>query len=535
MWIPSLWRQFMTSVVAYLSLFVALSESQAALDPNISAQLQKTELAMSHALEETQSTPRDFDQYLMDSNPDILDRIKTVHDQSTRSVTFIIGDPGVGKSSLIRALREKINNVQLIELSQLAEHHSDFPDIAEEKDDLVTCSGQHYAYGKLPAIKDNIPNWLPTIFSRLGVSNLTGTIMIDDLDEIDPDSAKRILNEVVTRVRDKSRDLLHLMIFGRPEAFVGFYDQPRKFDVRIIDKLTCNGVKDYFHTDFVMSAVIDLQRKRVIPGIDVGDLSKKLMDFLRRHQELVITMANRAQSVYLIEALANGSTNVDVVKRSIYNALLKRARETHNRPTQGSIQYEVFLQDIARRYASEVEPVTGYFVVTFDDFIPFKDEAGRSAAVKVSDVLDRSGLARLDSVDFSQLKYRFEPFWLHRYLAEMNTVMDNKDQASEVIQQVQDVLRDLWLPKIALFGFGVTFIVILLGSQHVAEKQKVLFRVLLSLAAAGIGASIPGSLSLHLNIPTGSIEAGGACAVFVICLLINPPELLSKGRSKKKI
>jgi hypothetical protein len=279
--------------------------------------------------------------------------------------------------------------------------------------------------------------------------------------------------------------------------------------------------------------VIDLQRKRVIQGMDASYLSKNLIDFLRRHQELVITMANRAQSVYLIEALANGSTKLDDVKRSVYNALLKRARDTHNRPIQGSIQYEIFLQDIARRYASEVDPVTGYFLVTFDDFVAFKDEAGRSAAVKVSDVLDRSGLARLDPIDFSQRKYRFEPFWLHRYLAEMNTVIEPKNQLSEVMQQILDVLRDLWLPKIALFGFGVTFIVILLGSQHVGEKQKGFFRVVLSLAAAGIGASIPGSLSVHLNVPAGSIEAGGACAVFVICLLVNPPELLSKVRGKK--
>jgi hypothetical protein len=220
-------------------------------------------------------------------------------------------------------------------------------------------------------------------------------------------------------------------------------------------------------------------------------------------------------------------TEVNAVKRFVYNSLLSRARDTHNRPVQGNIQYEVFLQEIAKRYASQVNPATGYFLV-------FRDEGGRSAAVRVSDVLDRSGLARLEPVDFSQRKYRFEPFWLHRYLAEMNTVMNKEDQGSELMHQVQDVLRGISMPNITLFGFGVAFIVVLLRSQHVAEKQKMLFRVLVSLAAAGIAASIPGSLSVHFNIPEGSIEAGGACAVFVICLLVNPPELLSKVRSRKK-
>jgi hypothetical protein len=271
MWIASLWPKFITFVVAYLSIFVGLSGSSAALDPNISAQLQQTEVSLSHAIEETESTPMDFDQYLIASNPQILDRTRTrmVLEEPRSSVTFVIGDPGVGKSSLIRILQKEIHNVQLIELSRLAEHHgSDFLDIADEKEDLVTCSGQHYAFGKLPAIKDNIPNWLPTIFSRLGVTNLAGTILIDDLDEIYPDSAKRFLNEAVTTVSNKAQNLLHLIIFGRPEAFAEFYEQPRKFDFRIIDKISCNGVKDYFHTDFIIAAVIDLQRMRVVQGAD---------------------------------------------------------------------------------------------------------------------------------------------------------------------------------------------------------------------------------------------------------------------------
>lgn len=535
MWIASVWREVITFVVAYLFLFVGLNGSSAALDPHISAQLQQTEVSLSHAVEETQSTPRDFNAYLLDSNPEILDRIRTASQQTGRSVTFVIGDPGVGKSSLIRILRDEIHDIQLIELSRLAEQHGvDFSDIAEKKDDLVTCSGQHYAFGALPAIRDDIQNWLSTIFMRFGVTHLTGTIIIDDVDEIYPDSAKRLLNEVAATVRNKLNDSVHWMIFGRPEAFVDFYEQPRIFDFRIIDKFTCNGVKDYYHTDFIRAAVTDLQQMREIYNVDASYLSKKVIDFLRGHQELVISMANRAESQFLIQAVASGLTEVNAVKKFIYNALLSRAHKTHNRPVQGGVQYEAFLQDIARRYASEVDPVTGYFLVTFDDFIPFKDEAGRSAAVKVSDVLDRSGVARLDPIDFSQRKYRFEPFWLQRYLAEMGTVIDTKDQTSELIQQVQDVLRGISVFNIALFGFGVAFIVVLLVSQHVAENKRILFRVLLSLAAAGIAASIPGSLSLHFNIPQGSIEAGGACAVFVICLLVNPAELLSRKRSRKK-
>ena len=126
-------------------------------------------------------------------------------------------------------------------------------------------------------------------------------------------------------------------------------------------------------------------------------------------------LANRAQSQFLIEALAGGATEEHEIKSSIYNALLARAHESHHRPTQEETEYDAFLREIARRYAPKIDPETGYFHVAYSDFIEFRDEGGHSAAVKVSDVLNRSGVARLDPVDFSQRKYRFEPFWLHRY------------------------------------------------------------------------------------------------------------------------
>jgi hypothetical protein len=62
----------------------------------------------------------------------------------------------------------------------------------------------------------------------------------------------------------------------------------------------------------------------------------------------------------------------------------------------------------------------------------------------------------------------------------------------------------------------------------VTAFQEFVFRVVLSLAAAGIGASIPGFLNLHFDLPAGSIEAGGALALFALSYAVNPPALVSQ-------
>lgn len=81
--------------------------------------------------------------------------------------------------------------------------------------------------------------------------------------------------------------------------------------------------------------------------------------------------------------------------------------------------------------------------------------------------------------------------------------------------------------KPAAFAFGVLFVsVMLIIALAVPEPkpfQEWLFRVILSLAAAGVGAVVPGLISVELKKP--AIRAAGAFALFVIVYLLNPPAL----------
>lgn len=72
----------------------------------------------------------------------------------------------------------------------------------------------------------------------------------------------------------------------------------------------------------------------------------------------------------------------------------------------------------------------------------------------------------------------------------------------------------------ALFIFGVIFLLILLWllflHPSLSHPQCSLVRIILGLAAAGIGAIVPGTIST--NAP-GIVKAGGAAAFFVVVLI----------------
>ena len=86
----------------------------------------------------------------------------------------------------------------------------------------------------------------------------------------------------------------------------------------------------------------------------------------------------------------------------------------------------------------------------------------------------------------------------------------------------------LW-EKITAFLFGAiflaTFLVIAIIFPNPTPFQYTIFRIILSLACAGVAAVIPGFLSVRTDNLRIVIRAGGAIAVFVIVYLLNPAQL----------
>ena len=80
--------------------------------------------------------------------------------------------------------------------------------------------------------------------------------------------------------------------------------------------------------------------------------------------------------------------------------------------------------------------------------------------------------------------------------------------------------------QIAALIFGFIFVSVMLvvavAIPNPTVSQMFVFRVVLSLAAGGIGAVIPGFLSVNVS---AYVRAGGAMALLVLVYLMNPPSL----------
>lgn len=89
------------------------------------------------------------------------------------------------------------------------------------------------------------------------------------------------------------------------------------------------------------------------------------------------------------------------------------------------------------------------------------------------------------------------------------------------------------LQLILVFAFGVVFVsallVLAVAIPNPTQQQMFIFRVVLSLAGAGVAALIPGLLDIKADLTNSIvITAGGAIAVFVLLFLVNPPALVKK-------
>jgi len=88
--------------------------------------------------------------------------------------------------------------------------------------------------------------------------------------------------------------------------------------------------------------------------------------------------------------------------------------------------------------------------------------------------------------------------------------------------------------KIAIFAFGVAFVVLLLVLAiffpNPTDFQYFIFRTVIALAASGVAALIPGLL--HVELPAA--RAGGALAVFILVYQFSPASLVTQSTPPPK-
>lgn len=118
---------------------------------------------------------------------------------------------------------------------------------------------------------------------------------------------------------------------------------------------------------------------------------------------------------------------------------------------------------------------------------------------------------------------------------KVKTGIGENEQSIESKKENQEIHTHSKIPgwaTIVSVASGIAFLFILLiiavFIPHPTDFQIFIFRIIIALAAAAFGATIPGFLKVDLPVgKKGLIAAGGAIAFFVLIYFMNPPKLIS--------
>jgi hypothetical protein len=391
--------------------------------------------------------------------------------RSRYNVTRVIAPAGYGKSALLRYLddilkpkseirktrevgrganplcviRDKIRDnkhlkdKQLIYTIKLDELGGKFAIRTTMLDDLKNDAGFPLpAFGKLRAF-DYDEHAAPGVEFLLkafipGFSELDRPILIiDSIDEIHPESAKSLLNRFDEYIEQREKDdreagtlsVLQIFVVGRPEGFSDYYRIPQ--GGRMKELPIELRPPSYQTTGDLRKAVESVAQfalfgeRKVDPTI-LQSAADKSIDFMNNHSFLRESPFNLSEFGELIKVSDKYSLDLGepYVQDLFFGFLLGRTWASHNRPTAQYEDYTRLLEEIAAKYACNVDG-EGYFFVTPGDTVHIDVEVDgkrrtRKSSYLVEAVLNRSGVAYLNPVNLYVPRYGFYPSWVHKYL-----------------------------------------------------------------------------------------------------------------------
>ncbi len=355
--------------------------------------------------------------YFQDANPELIAHLDALMQQhqagkTHAGVTYISGPSGVGKSYVIRQLEfPEEATCAPIKLATL------FPETAA---DLQTLDGK-WVFNRLPTVE--APSLEQLLQSQQAADK--AFVLLDDLDEIHAQAATRLLQAVDAYVRTRPRKFIHVILFGRPESFRPRLAQiphcdpmcPRVFSLEGPDFQTRGDVafrcRDYYqwqHQQEAPPAVIEA----VLNQLD-------RMPFLRSSLRPLASGNFVLDSVILpYRNNVSANTHAGHIREELFRKLLERNQASHRRPAADDDTYRCLLEEAAAfplRHHRNLS-ARGFFDVRDTDTLSFQDPQGHTHAVRLRDLLDRSGVVLLNLEQQKKTEYRFEPLWLHAFLAE---------------------------------------------------------------------------------------------------------------------
>ncbi len=344
----------------------------------------------------------------------------------------------MGKSFIKRPLSKLFKNYHcIINLNQAVR-------VGKKYGTSIELSAQLYSsdivLGELPKISQpasfNLDVFLTEHDCKDQNNELKKVIIIDDLDEIHPDSSKLILELLdLLLVKEKSTNpngFLSLFILGRPEAFSEWLSDAHHSYVRNFNEFNING------PGFKYTSDIELMAMNYFIYMKHKDLTKKDIEMLNKSflgKEYLFSSSadNLSNSNYTIKRLIENPDYTDIeIKDKLFSDYLARNSSSHNRPKKSEKKGEIYrrlLQNIAAKYIDNIDK-NGYFEVDISDNINIVNDLKNNIDVlgdissceeklipfNVQQTLEYSGIVSLLPINDKIKKYRFRPFLVHRYM-----------------------------------------------------------------------------------------------------------------------
>ncbi|MFC1764760.1 hypothetical protein ACFL6U_22155 [Planctomycetota bacterium] len=359
--------------------------------------------------------------YFRNANPPLFHRTARLvaeyrSGKHTTGATYVAGSSGVGKSFIISQLGlPHPETAGPIKLSEVFNKYS--PDL-QSLDGIDT-------FNSLPST-DSF-----SLLDLLDTHNATGKVfvLLDDLDEVHPDTALNILKSIEAYVQAPDNPSTHFMVFGRPEAFGPWLTSA---DRTLTDSVTDQPIL-LFGPDYQTTGDLDFrcqqyyQWKYQVDGehIPVG-LCERFRAQLRRYPFLKSTIRPLSAGNFVLDDVIVSHANtapqksIQEIREGLFHNFLARNATSHNRPGADDNIYTSLLEKAAVFPLLNHRTLSprGAFEVLATDTLDYHDPQGIKRTVRLQDVLSRAGVALLDPSDPPHTRYRFEPLWVHAHLIE---------------------------------------------------------------------------------------------------------------------
>lgn len=381
-------------------------------------------------------------EYYEAANPNLFGLISSIATDAKNGIgrhamTFIYAPAGAGKSFVVDKIKEHFGFTNVLHLDALKDMN-----VMQQEPDLHVNSGFSFTFSTMPTFKTPLTDF-GALLRLFGIDYKQASppvIIVDSLDEIYPDAATRILELAQRFVEDdrhrRPGGFLQIFFFGRPEGFYDFlsgpHAKPGLFQTIRLDTPTYRTSGD------IQLLVSD---QETFKGHAPDPTTTSYVSELLRKSFLVATIGNLSLANVLVdEADALHGASDETVKKTILDAMLNRNKKSHFRPGSEAPVYLKMLEEAAAKYARVMPGTKGQFLVSAFDTVPVSISmtgVQQNGDVLVEDLLSRSGLVFLDPADTLNLRYRFDPLWLHRYLVELFNRNVSKGPLAEEYQNCQ--------------------------------------------------------------------------------------------------